>query len=167
MWSYNCLKACFTMSKNTWNFRLVSEGESSNGPAEVRDWELTLLASLSLGLQLRSVSYWRALTAQSPDDRHLYPQWDVSSGPWEKDQGDAVRAIVGPSTGAEVGGSLLLIIVLLLVVFLWNALWRAFAVMMKGTLAGNNIKLGSGWRGFWDFRVKPLAWRLRGRLIWN
>ena len=53
------------------------------------------------------------------------------------------------STGAEVGGSLILIIVLLLVVFLWNVLWRAFgAVMRKGTLAGNNIKLGSDGRGF-------------------
>ena len=66
------------------------------------------------------------------------------------------------STGAEVGGSLILIIVLLLVVFLWNALWRAFgAVMMKGTLAGNNIKLGSDGEASWDFRVKPSAWRLR------
>ena len=45
------------------------EGESSNGPVEARGWELTL--SASLGLQLRSESYWRALTAQSTDDCHL------------------------------------------------------------------------------------------------
>ena len=45
------------------------------------------------------------------------------------------------STGAEVGG-------LLMVVFLWNALWRAFGtVMRKGTYAGNNIQLGSDGRG--------------------
>ena len=39
------------------------------------------------------------------------------------------------STGAgEVGGSLILITLLLMVVFLWNALRRAFgAVMRKGT----------------------------------
>ena len=53
------------------------------------------------------------------------------------------------STGAEVGGSLILITLLLLVVFLWNALWRAFgAVMRKGTLAGNSIQLGSDGRAF-------------------
>lgn len=61
------------------------------------------------------------------------------------------------STGAgEVGGSLILITLLLMVVFLWNALWRAFgAVMRKGTQAGNNLQLGSDGRGFWKFRVKP------------
>jgi hypothetical protein len=43
-----------------------------------------------------------------------------------------------------------------MVVFLWNALWRAFgAVMRKGTQAGNNLQLGSDGRGFWKFRVKP------------
>ena len=37
------------------------------------------------------------------------------------------------STGAEVGGSLILITSLLMAVFLWNALWRPFgAVIRKG-----------------------------------
>ena len=37
------------------------------------------------------------------------------------------------STGAVVGGSLILITLLLMVVFLWNTLWRPFgAVMRKG-----------------------------------
>ena len=62
----------FYICQNHLEFQVAQhEGESSNGPVEVRGWELTLSASLSLGLQLRSVSYWRALTAQSTDDCHL------------------------------------------------------------------------------------------------
>ena len=52
------------------------------------------------------------------------------------------------STGAEVGGSFILITLLLLVVFLWNVLWRAFGVVVrKGTPAGNNIQMGPDRRG--------------------
>ena len=65
----NLLKGVFYMCQKLLEFQVAQhEGESSNGPVEVRDWELTLSASLSLGLQLRSVSYWRALTAQSTDN---------------------------------------------------------------------------------------------------
>ena len=35
------------------------------------------------------------------------------------------------STGAELGGSLILITLLLMVVFLWNAMWRPFGAMMR------------------------------------
>ena len=59
-----------------------------------------------------------------------YPQWGVSPGPWEKDQSDAVRASRA-STGAEVGGSLILITLLLMVVFLWKALWTAFGAVVR------------------------------------
>ena len=78
------------------------------------------------------------------------PQWGVPSGPWGKDQGDAVRASRASTGAREVGGggSLILITLLLMVVFLWNALWRAFdAVMRKGTQAGNNIQMGPDRRG--------------------
>ena len=62
----------FYMCQKHLEFQVAQhEGESSNGPVEVRGWELTLSASLSLGLLLRWVSYWRALTAQSTDDCHL------------------------------------------------------------------------------------------------
>ena len=77
-----------------------------------------------------------------------WPQWGISSGPWGKDQGDAVRASRASAGGREVGGSLILSTLLLMVVFLWNALWRAFdAVMRKGTQAGNNIQMGPDRRG--------------------
>ena len=76
------------------------------------------------------------------------PQWGVSSEPWGKDQGDAVRASRASIGAREVGELLILITLLLMVVFLWNALWRAFdAVMRKGTQAGNNIQMGPDRRG--------------------
>ena len=59
----------YVCQKHLWFQVGWHEGESSNGPVEVRGWELTL--SASLGLQLRSESYWRAVTAQSTDDCHL------------------------------------------------------------------------------------------------
>ena len=103
-----------------------------------------------------------------------YPQWDVFPESKEKVQGDAVRASMA-STGAEVGGSLILITSLLMVVFLWNALWRPFgAVMRKGhkrtqeepTFSWDLMDPrsdGSDPSGedSWKFRVKQPAWRLR------
>ena len=67
-----------------------------------------------------------------------------------------------PSTGAEVGGSLILITSLLMVVFLWNALWRPFgAVMRKGTQEETTFSWDLMGEGSWKFRVKQPAWRLR------
>ena len=70
-----------------------------------------------------------------------YPQGGVSSGPWGKDQGDAVRAS-RVSTGAEVGGSLILITLLLMVVFLWKALWRAFDAVVSAYLGSKQHSVG-------------------------
>ena len=147
----NLLKGVFYMCQKLLEFQVAQhEGESSNGPVEVRGWELTLSASLSLGLLLRWVSYWRALTAQSPDDCHLYPQWDVSSGPWKKDQADAVRAS-RTSIGAEVGGSLILIPC---------CSW----LCSYGMHCGEHLVRWWG-RGHWQ--ETTLSWDLMGKASWD
>ena len=102
----------------------------------------------SLGLQLRSVSYWRSLTAQSTDDCHLLSTVKCLSRILGRRSGWCCESQRGLNWSRS-GWVAHLITLLLLVVFLWNALWRAFgAVMRKGTRAGNNIQLGSDGRGF-------------------
>ena len=57
----------FVCLKHLWFQVGWHEGERSIGPVEER----LRTDSASLGLQLRSESHWRALTAQSTDDCHL------------------------------------------------------------------------------------------------
>ena len=63
------------------------------------------------------------------------------------------------STGAEVGGWLILITSLLMVVFLWNALWRPFDE--EGTQEETTFSWDLMGEDSWKFRVKQPAWRLR------
>ena len=69
------------------------------------------------------------------------------------------------STGAEVGGSLILITSLLMVVFLWNALWRPFGAVMRKGHKRTQEEPTFSWdlmgEDSWKFRVKQPAWRLR------
>lgn len=74
--------------------------------------------------------------------------------PEEKFRGDA-ESQQGLDWSREVSGSLILITLLLLVVFLWNALWRAFgAVMRRDTGRKLGIQLGSDGRGCLEIWVK-------------
>ena len=128
------------------------EGESSNGPVEVRGWELTL--SASLGLQLRSESYWRALTAQSTDDCHLLFTMECLSRSLGKSSGWCCESQHGLN---------------------WSRSgWVAYGCVSMECIVetircsdeeGTQEETTFSWdlmgEGSWKFRVKQPAWRLR------